>query len=145
MTGIDGATSRLAGLLAQQLALQHKQRGVRAETRADAPADPRLGERGHPAPSVASADEQQRLLQALTQAVRHLSPQDPERQRKAYRLFMQTVLARTLGRSRFDDMSFTRLLDSVLEQMENDPQLNDQLQQAGQLLLAAADAGSASP
>lgn len=144
MTGIQGAGPRLASLLAQQLSAQHK-RPDRAETRTDASAGQRSGGRARADSSAASPDEQRQLLEALTQAVKHLSQNDPERQRKAYRLFMQTVLARTLGRSRFDDMRFNQLLDSVLEQMESDPQLHGQLQEAGQLLVEAADAGRPSP
>ncbi|MDQ8035725.1 MAG: hypothetical protein REJ50_27295, partial [Bordetella sp.] len=97
---------------------------------------------GRRRPGAEKADDaQQQVLQTLADSVRKLQPDDPQRQRKAYRLFMQSVLAQALGRSRFDEASFRHLLDSVIEQMEGDAQLRGQLCEAGDLLLQAADAG----
>lgn len=147
MTGIDAGASRLMGQLAQQLTGQLR---TRAQSQANcevpsAPVTGNLADRAAADPSAAAVDEQHQLLRALTQAVRRFLPDDPDRQRKAYRLFMQSVLARTLGRSRIDDMSFARLLDSVIAQMESDAELRGQLLEAGQLLLDAADAGHPAP
>jgi hypothetical protein len=68
--------------------------------------------------------------------VRALSPDDPQRQRKAFRIFLQSVLVQTFGSDRLDARGFDQLVDKVLERMDSDAELHAALREAGALLLA---------
>lgn len=68
--------------------------------------------------------------------VRTLSPDDPQRRRKAFRIFLESVLVEALGRRRPEDHGFDQLVDTVLHRMEGDPALEAALREAGDLLLA---------
>lgn len=87
------------------------------------------------------ASDQAQIQQMVALRVRSLSPDDPQRQRKAFRLFLESVLMQAFGRDRLDDRGFDQMVDAVLERMESDPQLHAALREAGDLLLA--DAGGA--
>jgi len=63
-----------------------------------------------------------------------LSPHDPQRQRKAFRIFLESVLLQTFGRGRPDDRGFDEMVDTVLQRMEGDAELNAALHRAGALL-----------
>ncbi len=142
MTSIDSA-SRLAAMLAARMAEQlrrHSPHAGRLDGQRASTHDKSASDSGD-----VSAGEDARLLHSLTLAVSHLAVSDPDRQRKAYRLFMEAMLARALDRTRFDDMDFRQLLDTVLQRMEDDPELHGQLREAGQLLLDAAHAAVAPP
>lgn len=67
-----------------------------------------------------------------------LSPDDPHRQRKAFRMFLEAVLVQEFGRGRLDENGFDQMVDTVLERMESDAGLNAAMQEAGKLLLAEA-------
>ena len=75
--------------------------------------------------------------------VRALSPDDPQRQRKAFRIFLESVLVQTFGRDRLDARGFDQLTDAVLERMDSDAELRAALREAGALLLA--DQGPTDP
>lgn len=91
-----------------------------------------------PSPSNSTDAEIQRMV-ALR--VRALSPDDPQRQRKAFRLFLESVLTQAFGRERLDDRGFDQMVDAVLERMEGDAELHAALREAGDLLLADAQPG----
>ncbi len=82
------------------------------------------------------ADAQIQELVALR--VRALSPEDPQRRRKAFRLFLEGVLLQEFGRDRLDDKGLGELVDSVMQRMEEDAQLIQAMQDAGDVLLADA-------
>ncbi|MGJ7502509.1 hypothetical protein ACSFBF_19275 [Variovorax sp. ZT5P49] len=88
------------------------------------------------------AGDQAQIQQMVALRVRSLSPDDPQRQRKAFRLFLESVLMQAFGRDRLDDRGFDQMVDAVLQRMESDPQLHAALREAGDLLLA--DAGDPS-
>ncbi|WP_399678701.1 hypothetical protein [Xenophilus sp.] len=142
MTSIDSA-SRLAAMLAARMTAELRHHSPRAE-RLDTGREP-TQDRSTSDLSDVSAGEDARLLQSLALAVGRLPADDPDRQRKAYRLFMEAMLARALDRTRFDDMDFRQLLDTVLQRMEDDSELHGQLREAGQLLLDAAKIADAPP
>jgi hypothetical protein len=87
------------------------------------------------------AGDQAQIQQMVALRVRSLSADDPQRQRKAFRLFLESVLMQAFGRDRLDDRGFDQMVDAVLQRMESDPQLHAALREAGDLLLA--DAGEA--
>ena len=68
--------------------------------------------------------------------VRALSPSDPQRERKAFRLFLESVLVQAFGRDRLDDKGFDQMVDVVLQRMEGDAELHAALREAGALLLS---------
>lgn len=72
--------------------------------------------------------------------VQALSPNDPQRQKKAFRIFLESVLTQEFGRDRFDDKGFEQMVDAVLQRMESDAELSAALHEAGNLLLAEAGA-----
>lgn len=145
---IDPAT-QLAALIRAQLAAQFKAQGKGHQpaaheakrdahaARDSAGAAPRADEAAFT--SAESEDAQIRQLVALR--VRSLSPDDPQRQRKAFRLFLESILVQAFGRDRLDDRGFDQMVDAVLQRMEADPELRAALQEAGDLLLADAGPG----
>jgi len=83
-----------------------------------------------------SADVQIKQMVALR--VRALSPDDPQRQRKAFRLFLESILMQTFGRERIDGLAFDQMVDAVMRKMETDSELHAAMREAGGLLLADA-------
>ena len=71
-------------------------------------------------------------------AVGAIAPDDPQRRRKAFRAYLQAVLARELGLRHSDDPAFQALVDQVQESMELDRRLNGAIDEAGRLLLESA-------
>ena len=130
MTSIDRSTALAAQIRAQ----------IGAQFRARAARDP-----GAPPgrPTTAGAPPSVQTLMALR--VKALSPDDPQRQRKAFRIFLESVLLQELGSERIDAASFDTLVATVLGQMEHDEALNTALLAAGAHLLAEADGGPAAP
>lgn len=86
------------------------------------------------APTVQDA----RLQQLAALRVRALSPDDPQRERKAFRLFLESVLIQAFGRDRLDERGLDQMVDTVLQRMESDPELQVALREAGGLLLSEA-------
>lgn len=84
------------------------------------------------------SSEEAQIRQMVALRVRALSPDDPQRQRKAFRLFLESVLMQEFGRDRLDDKGFDQMVDAVLQRMESDAELNAALHEAGNLLLAEA-------
>lgn len=140
---IDPST-QLAAMIRAQFAAQFRAQATKerppAGRRAGQAADARQ-ERSANEP--ASDDAQLQQLVALR--VRTLSPDDPQRQRKAFRLFLESVLVQAFGRDRLDDRGFNQMVDAVLQRMEGDPALHEMVREAGELLLADAGHGGALP
>lgn len=109
----------------------HDVRTTHSEDEGSAPVD---GQR----PINADSSEEAQIRQMVALRVRALSPNDPQRQRKAFRLFLESVLIQEFGRDRLDDKGFDQMIDAVLQRMEGDAQLNAALHEAGNFLLAEA-------
>lgn len=67
-----------------------------------------------------------------------IQPDDPNRARKAFRLFMEAVLARKFKDLIPSDIQFTQILEQVLQQIEDDPELRGTSLKAGEALLHRA-------
>jgi hypothetical protein len=87
--------------------------------------------RGKPASA-----EVQSAAQALAQRVQAIAPDDPQRQRKAVRVFLEQELAQEFGPALLNDPAFPAMLDAVQDQMQQDAQAAEAVQRLGELLLA---------
>jgi len=100
--------------------------------------------KARPAPRESSSAEEappgNDLAAVVAQRIRAIPPGDPERERKAFRLFLETVLIAELGTALVNDPSFTGMVDHVQKQMESDPRLREASMEAARVLLKAADA-----
>jgi hypothetical protein len=106
-----------------------------AMVRAQFGAQRRVPARRDPAPRHAGQGDAT-IQQTIALRVRALSPDDPQRQRKAFRIFLESVLMQAFGRRRPDAHGFDQLVDTVLHRMEDDAALEAALREAGGLLLA---------
>lgn len=94
-----------------------------------------------PAVSSSSKPETSRSAQTiapqqqLLQRVRSIAADDPERRQKAFRFFMEYVLLDKFGKALELDPEFPHLVDQVLTQMNEDPQLLQASQRAAEALL----------
>jgi hypothetical protein len=65
-----------------------------------------------------------------------IDPDDPQRERKAFRIFLESVLLAELGDELINDPAFYQMVEDVQLQMEGDPELASAISQAAKLLLA---------
>ena len=80
---------------------------------------------------TASAD----MGRTIVQRIREIAPDDPRRRRKAFRVFLESVLAEEFGATLITDPGYQRLVDTVIEQMEKEPALGAPMARAIDLLL----------
>jgi hypothetical protein len=59
----------------------------------------------------------------IAERVRALDPADPDRGRKAFRIFLESVLLAELGEELINDHGFYQLVDQVQRTMEDSPQI----------------------
>jgi hypothetical protein len=78
------------------------------------------------------------LAALIAQRVRAISPDDPQRERKALRVFLETVLLSELGSNLLNDPGFAPMVDHVQSEMEADPDLALAARHAAQVLLKSA-------
>lgn len=126
MTGVD-PTHQLAALIRVQIA------SLRRRQEAKAGAGPR---------PAATADTAQTpdLAVVVAQRIRSIDANDPQRERKAFRVFLETVLLSELGQQLVNDPGFVTMVDHVQGQMESDPDLARASLDAARLLLKSAEA-----
>jgi len=72
----------------------------------------------------------------LVSRVGALNPDDPGRERKAFRYFLEAALLSDLGTSLINDPKFHQLVDIVQQRMEAQPELLAASRRAARLLLA---------
>jgi hypothetical protein len=71
----------------------------------------------------------------IAERVRALDPADPDRGRKAFRIFLESVLLAELGEELINDHGFYQLVDQVQRTMEDSPQISAAVSKAvGRLL-----------
>lgn len=120
MTSID-ASQRLALLLRTQLsALQAPGRKQRAS------------------PATGSAQDQSPdLASVVAQRIHALAKDDPDRKRKALRIYLESLLLEQLGSGLVRDSSFGDMVDAVQSQMEADREIAAAADALSEILIAA--------
>lgn len=78
----------------------------------------------------------------IAERVRALDPADPERGRKAFRIFLESVLLAELGEELINDHGFYQLVDQVQRAMEDSPQIAAAMSKAVARLLEPGTAGA---
>jgi hypothetical protein len=74
----------------------------------------------------------------IAERVRALDPADPERGRKAFRIFLESVLLAELGEEMINAPGFYELVDRVQRTMESSPQIAAAMSNAVARLLEPA-------
>jgi hypothetical protein len=80
--------------------------------------------------------EERDIAGLIAQRVLVIDPNDPQRERKAFRIFLESVLLAELGDELINDPAFYQMVEDVQLQMESDPELASAISQAARLLLA---------
>lgn len=73
----------------------------------------------------------------VVQRVRLIEADDPDRERKAFRIFLEAALLGELGAGLAEDPRFQEMLDHVQSQFDSDPELARAASQAARHLLGA--------
>jgi hypothetical protein len=121
-------TNQLAALIRVQVAaLRRQQPGKK----------PAASERPSSSGAACAAPD---LAALVAQRVRSIKADDPERERKALRVFLETVLLSELGPELINDPGFAAMVDHVQTQMTSDPDLASAAREAARTLLKSADA-----
>jgi hypothetical protein len=139
MASID-RTGALAAMIRAQLAAQRESRQPQAGATLLNPAAA-AKEPTAPLKKSGSPPEGRLALDTgawVAQQVKHLSPDDPRRRRKAFRFFLEAVLGQEFGPELAGSSSFDQLVGQVLAQMEADAELTAAMDEAGDQLLAEA-------
>jgi hypothetical protein len=122
MTSIGPINSLLAEIRAQALARRRRRPGPGTLAVSD--------ER-----SEAASETSQDWSAVIARSVAAIDPNDPQRHRRAFRAYLQAVLAKECGFLSSDVPGFQALVDEVQESMELDPRLQQAMNAAGRLLL----------
>ena len=72
----------------------------------------------------------------IARRVQAIDPDDPDRRRKAFRVFLESVLLAELGEALINDPGFYQLVDQVQTCMQTDADLARAMDEAADLLLA---------
>lgn len=107
-------------------------RSLATGTTSDVPRDDGALSRG------ARAQAGEDLATAIARRVAALDKADPDRRRKAFRVFLEAVLLQEWGAQLINDPGFQQVVDSVQGQMEADAPLSRLMNEAGDHLLGAA-------
>lgn len=86
-------------------------------------------------PTSGAPRDPQRLILQRVQAI---APDDPQRRRKAFRIFLETVLADELGKDLLNDPAYHHIVDDVCRTMEGNRALAPAIDKAGDYLLDSA-------
>lgn len=71
----------------------------------------------------------------ISQRVKALDPADPQRGRKAFRIFLESVLLNELGQELINDSAFYQMVDQVQQTMEQDEKIAAAIEKAVASLL----------
>jgi hypothetical protein len=121
-------TNQLAALIRVQVASLRRQQAAK-----QSPAGPKASSGGAAAPTPD-------LATLVAQRVRSIGRDDPQREHKALRVFLETVLLAELGGELINDPGFATMVDHVQQQMNSDPDLAAAARDAAQTLLKSAGA-----
>jgi len=79
---------------------------------------------------------QKDIASLISSRVSIIDPDDPQRERKAFKIFLESVLIAELGDALVNDPAFYTMVEAVQQQMEADPELAMAIRSATKLLLA---------
>ncbi|MBE7367180.1 hypothetical protein [Ramlibacter pallidus] len=97
------------------------------------------GAKAGPAGSPARAERAQSDAASVAAGrIQALSPNDPDRKKKALRIFLESVLLQELGAQLVHDPSFPNMVDAVQGQMQADSQMAAAADELSELLVAGA-------
>lgn len=90
-------------------------------------------------PGTSTARAPTDLFAHVGERVRAIDRDDPDRGRKAFRIFLESVLVSELDESLVNDPQFYRLVDDIQRQMEADPQVAASIEAAIAHLLSKTE------
>lgn len=82
-----------------------------------------------------SGPEQSGMSRLIAVRIKALDPDDPKRGRKAFRIFLESVLLSELGEGLINDPQFYQMVDKIQDAMECDPRIQAAIEQAVAALL----------
>jgi hypothetical protein len=94
------------------------------------------GRAGTQARAPAGRGTRRTVSAAMAQRIAAIAPDDPDRPRKAVRIYLEAELAREFGARLLNDPGFPTLLDAVQQHMEEDAHTAGAVEALGRLLLA---------
>ncbi|XQM37285.1 hypothetical protein DFLDMN_004169 [Cupriavidus sp. H19C3] len=124
MTQIDQA-SRLAAMIRAQVASLGGRRAGGLTSRKES-----TKKEGTP-----HAATEQDLASVVARRVAAIDPNAPDRRRRAFRVFLETVLLAEFGEPLMNDARFQQLVEDVHRQMEAEPEVAAAMEEAARLLV----------
>ena len=121
MTAINSVQQIVASIRAEMA------QRVAGGSAAAAPGAAKRRVRGQPAPATSTG--------LISQRVKALDPADPQRGRKAFRIFLESVLLNELGQELINDSAFYQMVDQVQQTMEQDEKIAAAIEKAVASLL----------
>jgi hypothetical protein len=122
MTQID-STGRFLLQMSEQISAVARQDGIAARSK----------NKGAPRKA-----DQQSLEQLILERVLAVDPAAPDGRRKAFRLFLESVLAQELGPDLLTDAAYNQVVEKVHQTMDKNETLSSAMDKAGEFLLDAA-------
>lgn len=96
-----------------------------------------LRARGRTPPAVATPPAPRHAVAGtLAQRIAAIAPADPDRRRKAVRLFVESRIAAELGEQLLNDPGFPRMLDAIQARMQADAEVAAAVESLGEWLVA---------
>ena len=86
-----------------------------------------------------SEERSDRILALIGNRIQAIDPDDQDRGRKAFRIFLESILLKELGESLINDRAFYCMVDDIQRQMEADPQISESIKVAVEHLLLLSD------
>ena len=124
MTQIDGA-SRLAAMIRAEVTSLGGRRTNASGTRKE------TSKRD----TTHAAGQDSDLAAVIARRVAAIDPNDADRGRKAFRVFLESVLLAEFGEALMNDAHFYQLVDDVQKHMETDPEIAAAIKEATRLLI----------
>jgi hypothetical protein len=124
MTSID-STGRLLAQMREQVAAVARTAPAMKTTAGRGPSS---------GPKAAPRD----IADLVAQRVLAIDPQDIDRKRKAFRIFLEAVIVDEFGNGLINDPAFHQMVDTVQQTMERKAALKSAIEKAGDFLLQTA-------
>jgi hypothetical protein len=134
MTSIDPA-AQLTVYLRSQLAGLQRTAPVGLPAHRSSQSSAPSTSRGHTRPGHPAAPPREDLAQAIARRVSVIEPADPDRRRKVFRVFLESMLLEEWGAQLINDPAFYQLVETVHSQMAADARLQSLMDQAADRLL----------